>query len=1539
MKKFLSYVMSFILVLGAVTISFPLSISAHTTGTRIADAPTLDGWKNFFGEDVIHTGFSGTVWSDKSVLTDPSILGNNIELTEPDNFSVVLSAIASDTFVTGYQHDPVDTVLVIDSSSQNEETELLCKSLNTAIRGIMNINKNNRVGVVAYSGSHEDTDIVDSTVLLPMGRYTHTADEFFVTDRVEKICAGTELIVDRISVNKGVVRGDSLPAESRSVLVHGGSYIQSGIYTAMKEFLSVKDTVIPQGAMQAGAERLPVMVLISSGAPNLATSDYTNVGTFNMGDGSETANELMSAIPFVTQLTVSYAKNRISDHYGRPAALYTLSLDMGDHPVVNPISSGTNINKHWNTYNSTLSDVTMQLGVGRTWIETDNGGYWQANYVGITKTDKELDKNYVNGYFRADISVEDAFKALVSEIDSKSMYYPTYVEGDNNELGGYIEFIDDIGKYMEVKCINGIKLGGVLFTGEALAKNFQPGGGGLGSIDDPTDLGNELIWSVMERLGISDIDTARDIITHAYVAGELKYDPLTGEYSNYIGWYADENGDFISHACNIDGDLPDNAVFYNKSYGFTGAVSEGHRETDMMHVSVQVHTRIATGTSAVIFRIPAALIPVIRYNVSITGDSLEDPGDIFLSRDNTMDVDTNGDGVYDDALSVEPIRLVYEVGLMNDIDEITVHDKVSSDYKYQKDGKYFFYTNRWNPDDLDHSHPSVAENTVSFFSPSVENERYYYTENSPVYILSGSEYQKYTGADKPQYESGKYYRSFDVFEYSSEAEGGNAIIHTHYEEIAEKSLQKAEYSEQGYWYIPRGTIHRYYTDYSNPKSENKTGTLEYSHYPSVEAIDGKAGRNDYYVDFVLGNNGVYTIEAATGIKISTVKDDTMLEHHDSYSFEITGKDGSYRQVRYDDNGNRISKPLIISGGSAIVNIDDGTSLYIVDLPASESFNIRELTEGTPYEVGSINGRDEDNVNITIADHMLETVEFVNTLKAPEDSASVVLRPIVHHPFDGPYKGGSNFVFSIRCYDSSDKLIYEKSVALDDMETERIDNIPVGSKVVIEQTGVPSGFITDKENNKVSFIVDSEKVYAQSFINTYSPMALSNPDITVTGEKALEGRTDDMWLESDVFTFLLQKKVGSMWVDMGTDTVNKQDKTFDFTSLIKSEIYDRAGAYSYRITEVYSENPYQGIIYDRNTCWFDVVVADSNWDGKYEVDSVIGYNGIMVGMKGKTYTAHASFVNTYSVAGTDVVTILVNATVDDRTGAAVPKAPSGLTFGLYQSGVLVQTLPVTSAAGESMISLNFGSLNVGKNIEYTLKQIIPDEPVRSMEYSDREYPITVKVYDDTMGGVYARISSEGRSGQQLTFDFENVYEPSELMWIPCGSVKLEGGEIADGRFEFIISQADETFTEFTELERVKNEGDKVTFSPINVNKVGKYFYVVTQVDLGEDGMTYDTLSFEMMLDVVDMGGYYTGWLEKAPEFEFVNSYKQPAVPDIKPGESQNNTAKPGQTKPSTSPQTEDKADFVLWYSMLAISAFGFAILAFTSKKITGRSRRR
>ena len=72
----------------------------------------------------------------------------------------------------------------------------------------------------------------------------------------------------------------------------------------MNQLVNATDKRIPEGSVQAGMIRIPIMVLMTDGEPTAASKAYTNIQTSNVGTGSSSVNN-KSDMAFLTQLTAA----------------------------------------------------------------------------------------------------------------------------------------------------------------------------------------------------------------------------------------------------------------------------------------------------------------------------------------------------------------------------------------------------------------------------------------------------------------------------------------------------------------------------------------------------------------------------------------------------------------------------------------------------------------------------------------------------------------------------------------------------------------------------------------------------------------------------------------------------------------------------------------------------------------------------------------------------------------------------------------------------------------------------------------------------------------------------------------------------------------------------------------------------------------------------------------------------------------------------------------------------------------------------------
>ncbi|MBQ8624521.1 MAG: hypothetical protein IJ424_09210, partial [Oscillospiraceae bacterium] len=1456
---------------------------------HVADTPTIDGWREVFVQANNSTENAGGIWVDKSVFdTSADFDGKAITLSDENNFLVSLSAIASTKSITGYSYIPTDTVLVLDISGSmfsrttdrsvatSSKAARMIEAANEAIKSLLANNNNNRVGVILYSSSGME--------FLPIDRYS-VADP--KTDNyLEYELETTRMYGTVYYTGIDLVTGDTLKDGNGTRVnkeqdVTGGTYIQAGIEFA-GDYLTSTDTTVDGGSFQAGVTRMPIIVLMSDGAATYGTANYTNVTDGSRGGpGSGSGN---AGLAFVNQLTAVYTLKRIEEHYGRSALLYTLGVGVNSSEyamsVLNPSSpnASDDVADLWELYDGLKNNATLSVDLGGSNSEQSVSKYRPATADGFTIS--SADRFYVDRYFAASTAsdITAAFKSIVDQIIIQSKYYPTYVSDGDHHLDGEITFKDEIGRYMEVKEIKGILLGNVLFSGEAVAKAMNEGD--LGTIQQATPLGDELSRAVQKRIGV-DVKTAQFLIDEAYKAGQLHYNEETGEYSNYIGWYAYADGSYAGFWNGDEkmSDRPANAKYANRSYGFLGVTGSGINASNMMYISVQVHTNIDTNFSAVIFRIPSALIPLISYEVSLEGDSYESAKNIQVTR-----TDAN------------PIRLVYEVGLRSDVNELTIKDVVDENYPYvDNNGVYSFYTNRWVTDAQQHEeghHPSEHLNTVAYYTPSEENERYYYTENNIVYSdMSGT---KYTGSDHPATTGDTYYRAYYVFSNTANKNG----IEVKYEEIhrdnevTHSTLHQAEWDEEnGYWYIPKGYIHRTTGSFyvGKPQNDNNSGTYDFVRQPVVGMHSGT-----FYATAFLGNNGLLTLEPAQGIKLSkTIEGTPVPGTNTQFTFNIesanASENESYRVIRFDAQGNETTESIQFTAGKATIDLNNGDTVYILDLNEGDKFTITEA-DNEDYRVMSVNGDETAaDIEVTVVKHEIADADFVNTY-IPK-GLLVVSKTVEHTLSDefaidaereyeitvslGTGLAGDELNAVIKNADGTTKntkvtvdadgnikllLVHGSNIAIED--------IPAGTVYSVSEADYSAdGFITAIDSPNGTIVADDNSYV--NIVNTYSPDGVDLSTVIHTGTKAIDGRD---WLDTDTFEFVLEKFTGTGYTKVG-ESINVTysdvlDEIAGFGFDLSGEKFTDIGEYRYKIRETAGD--IGGITYTDKEYEFTVTVTDETMDGKLEIASVTSQTATVTALN-DSWTVETPFTNTYKARGGAEVSVTVNKVIENDDGTVNTElSREGYKFGIYDAnGSLIDTL-VTEANGVTTSVRTYTADAIGETHTYVIREINTGVP--GVVYSQDEYEFTVTIVDNLDGTVGADIKmnvatlddTDDIPGIQV--GFVNIYKPAAI--VLEGTKLLNNRDMVAGEFDFEVKEGN------TVVATGKNTADgRIVFTEIDYNDVGTHNYTISEVKGDNATITYDDSTVNVTVNVTANadGSLIASLADNSPEIKFENTY--------------------------------------------------------------------
>lgn len=1526
-KRILSMLMASViavsLILGGAATVFAAPSGGETT--KIADEYSIEDWRNYFGD--ANTTYTGGVWGDKSVFlseqdyltalqdsNDEGVTASDIAIDD-ENFLIALSAIAANKEIVGYSTIPTDTMFVLDlsNSMSDDSIEAMIDATNDAIRKLLDLNDNNRVGVVLYGGSQErvlkdnatpdrygnyDRDDYETkytydasvTLLMPLDRYTGVAidgkETFvqFTNGTVRTARTGS-------NNNRTYIKNSSNQEVNTSKSAGGATYIQGGLYEAWKQFKAkgdANDTVVTDG-FQKGTSYMPVLVLMSDGAPTLATNQYNNVLNPERGTGG--ASSATEANAFLAQLTASWVKENMTKAYNKASLVYTLGLNVGGNSiassVLNPFASTENISKYWETYEDAQENSNVTI----------------TNNLTVKKDSADAVKNYVNAYYPASDAdgLIKAFGNIVDQIIIQSRYYPTHAESGDHELDGYIFFTDELGNYMEVKSIKGLSADRKFYSGAAMAKAIKDGVFGDiygGNINNLNDTGQTFLSAVSQRLG-TNADQAKTLIYLALQNGQLSY-TNDNNYSNYIGWYSKDDTYLGFWDGNKESSVPAEATHRNKSYGFLGTVGSAgeYNVTDMMHIIVQIREDISTGHQTVMFKIPAALIPTITYEIDIENASSYE--EINENSEITMDISPE-----------LPIRLLYEAGLRSDINAINVTEKAENHGHINADGSYDFYTNWWHvhgdetEDEL--YIPEKGNTTWLDLEPSVENERYYFTQDTVILDANGNEVSSVS-------ENGNYYYKQMIFKSDA---SGNASMEFALRPIDSQAIKSA-ISVDGKLVVPKGTIKQaddHDTVYkringvsiydeesqsyiSADAKGGKTDTLDFIRHPQLTL---PSGSTKYHMSAYLGNNGKYTLMPATGLKITKDIDRVVTgTSTENFAFTVTfstAVDFSKISVLGEDYQALASTDIAIDAQNntlTVSNIADGESVYIIGLAAGTVYTVSEADhEDYALSVVTINGQALTSATgwtHTASNHAVDDIVFTNTYKIP---GGLIITKNLEHPFkDGSTEAaniaGKTFDINVNLgskYANAD-ITTSKGNVKADANGEIVLNIAAGESVLItdidsdtpytvKETSLAEGFTiksvtldgNDVTNNIAGGEIESNTTHSVVFTNEYKPEGLDqNILVTLKGTKTLSGRN---WKDDDKFVFELQYlNKDYQWVKLAEQTVlgTDADKSFSFDTSNAREPFE-VGTYQYRIIETLDN--VGGITYDITEHHFHIIVTDEDIDGNLEISDVVATSPTTIDKNNNSYVLTANFTNKYAPLGSADITVNVTKELENTTGVDASKA--GFTFELYSdsngNGVLdsADTLAGTStqtdAAGFAYIRMVYPATML-KNaqgepitdelkLNYFLKEHVPADADKaegiSYNPSGTVYPVTVRIYDNLDGSIKAQVYPTGAAGAEANADniygnasgetatFTNVYSLTPATITFGGEKELTGRVMTEDEFSFMLYETADDFdtSSLSPVDTKTNKDssasakDSITFDEIELKSAGNYYFVIKE----------------------------------------------------------------------------------------------------------------
>ncbi len=1144
----------------------------------VTDPSTLNAWKDTaFNPTNLSTEHAGGVWTDKTVVkaADADAVfvdknGNPLGITAgTNNFLVALSALGANSVVEGQGTTPTDTIFVLDVSNSMQNTDLsaMVSATNDSIHSLLNANSANRVGVVVYA--------TNVNILLPLDRYTPVqkgSGYNATTAYIEMSSNYSEIRTARTgNFNATYVKNSAGRNVTTSISASGATYIQGGLWQAYQMFenATVSD------------DRTPVLVLMSDGAPTYGTKNYYQVKTNSRDVGGGGDSSVTDGLAFLTQLTAAYVKEEIADKYNSAAYFYTVGLGVSGsgqnvsiaEAVLDTSKTRQNPQNWWNTYLG-LANIT-----NKTMSFSAAGSNVTITY---NATVTSASKNYTDRYFPAsDASqLSSAFQGIVNEINLKASYNVTRIEGNDANSSGYVTFVDEIGTGMQVKNIKGILIGDTLYTGANLAKALL--NSEFGTAENPTDLGNNMVWALKQRLGVTDLvmntangpvtitatERIHDLIRRAYEAGQIAYNDRTGEFSNLIGWFSDENGDYLGFwdATDPNCAIPAGAAYANASYGMLGTTtaSQTAHASDMMYVAVMVSKKItqvggvptleAKTPELVTFRVPASLLPTVTYQISVNVSDGEQ-----ITEQTAATITYN---------AADPIRLVYEVGAHSALTPENIQDFLREGYASKDaDGNYYLYTNAWywepstgvadplNPPNKDNAVGKdvlydTGKNhiTYAYFEPGEQNEHYYFTEDTDLYTYNGTSYVKLTTAPVTDGSVQYYFQHKTYVSKAPAAKTGvevDAKVHIHYGEVEDKLLQDrgnfAVDAATGVYYIKEGTMH-YGTIHAHDqnKTTNATGSFQYRLHQLVDiAVDGNDVATHNFEIVYMGNNGRITYSPAQGFTLNKVMA-AGATATDAFTFEVTVSGDA--DNKYTETRNGVSVQKDIENNAFILSLKAGESVTVTGLDVGATYTVTEQEQhgytlgGIVVSAGAVNGATASG---TVADNQIHSITYTNDVESY--GSLLVSKSVTYNKNSQPQTDPHIFPITVELAGMAGKQVYVGGVLTTlDAQGKTQLNLTAGGQVLI--TGIIAGTqytVTEDAtaltpgysvvDGTFSGTVTKDQVAVAGVKNAYTPedvvVSTTDPQISVDVTKNFylyNGVNGYLFDESRSFTFELLK---------------------------------------------------------------------------------------------------------------------------------------------------------------------------------------------------------------------------------------------------------------------------------------------------------------------------------------------------------------------------------------------------------------------------------
>jgi len=920
--------------------------------------------------------------------------------------------------------------------------------------------------------------------------------------------------------------------------------------------------------------------------------------------------------------------------------------------------------------------------------------------------------------------------------------------------------------------------------------------------------------------------------------------------SGYIT-FSDELGDFMQVdtfvSAQINGVPFDEVTKTTKgntdTYEFSGVAKD-------LVITVERSANAQQG-DIVTVKIPASLIPLIRYHVDMENGIFE--------RTSLNDI--------------KPIQIKYTSSVKDEArNNLFTPDKVLKkyidDHKDADNQTVYFLANKWSGGELG--------DVVAEFEPADTNSYYYFQKITPIYTDKECTQR---ATVKPQGNDVYYYKDeFVAMGANGKPKDDYAVVEFEGHEIA--NYDGALVKDDGYWSFNKGTARLAYIDQLHTTKDdveangNKTETARDVLNPRWNDLSSVASST--HVHSHLGNNGKIifslatkptTVDTKTDFGLTKVLEGRKWADTDAFEFELSAT---------SDNNAPMPDPATVTVTNS--DLDKGKAAIIFGKityaePGEYTYEVREVkgdAGGITYSKNvatfkvtvTVNAKGELKADV---EKTSGETKFTNTYSAKtetpltlEATKKLTGRPMADDEFkfalsyaghdevllDATNKGGK-VEFGPLTYttESLAKLVKEDKASVDassDKPTwtiryiaaEQTDKLPAGVSATVSAI---DAYVTVVDNGDGTLTATA--VYGDAgneFVNTYTAAPV---EASFVGKKNLQ--VPDDLTPADItgkFTFTVTGEEGAPLPANASVTNDAKGKvdfgkiTFTLDDLNKAlgeKPEKREHTFTYTVTE---SGEVAGVTNDANaTRKVSYTVTD---DGK---------GNLSVSHKPDGDVAF-TFTNAYNVKP-----------VEDRITATKVLTGRDMTEGEFSfelvegEGKDAKVVATGKNAADGKITMSAVKYDKPGKHTYTLREVNGGTTSKGVTYSDAKFTIVTTITDNGDGTLSATHVLKDVKVAEFKNSYNVTPKSSSVTDLITADKVLDGRDLKAGDFRFELVEGNNVVATGT-----NNADGKIVMDPVTYTAAGEHTYILRETKAGttENGITYSTAEYTIVATVKD-----------------------------------------------------------------------------------------